>query len=258
MENFRIQKNRDFTVMSNYHLRDRNLSYKAKGLLSFMLSLPDDWDYSLKGLVAISKESHDAIKTAIDELKQNGYLKIDKVRTKSGKFSYDYYVYEIPTFNREISEKKPEGDFPYLDNPEVEEPALENPTQINTNNKDNIDNIDKTSEPIPNNEEFNEDRKHHKLTKELIKTKYIGKEDVEADCFDEIFRNYLSSGITYPELMGSIHYIAPRVVKRKFLDSRGRPIENKITYFKNSFEENRESFKNIPDEIYPEFDELER
>lgn len=68
MSVFKIEKNKEYTIMSNYHLRDRNLSYKAKGLLSFMLSLPEDWDYSLKGLCAISKESRDGIRSILNEL----------------------------------------------------------------------------------------------------------------------------------------------------------------------------------------------
>ena len=74
MSVFKIEKNKDFTVMSNYHLRDRNLSYKAKGLLSFMLSLPEDWDYSLKGLCAISKENKDAIRSTFKELQEYNYI----------------------------------------------------------------------------------------------------------------------------------------------------------------------------------------
>ena len=257
MSIFRIEKDKSYTVMSNYHLRDRNLSYKAKGMLSFMLSLPDDWDYSLKGLVSISKENIKAIRAILSELENYGYFEKVLVRGYRGHFKYEYIIREIPK-TLEKQQNPPYSQKGYA----VEGDALEGDTleehQINTNNKDKIDNIDKTSETIPNSEEIFKEREHHKLTNELIKTKYIRKDDVEADCFDEIFKNYLSSGATYTELMGAIHYIAPRVVKRKFNDSRGRPIENKIMYFKNSFEENIERFQHIPDEIYPEFDELER
>ena len=96
MSVFKIEKTKDFTIMSNYHLRDRNLSFKAKGLLSFMLSLPDDWDYSLKGLCAISKENRDAIRSTLKELQDNHYLEIEKVRGKKGYFEYNYLIYEKP------------------------------------------------------------------------------------------------------------------------------------------------------------------
>lgn len=71
---FRVNKDRNYTVMSNYHLNDKNISLKAKGLLSQMLSLPDTWDYTLRGLAAINKERIDAIRTAVLELEQHGYI----------------------------------------------------------------------------------------------------------------------------------------------------------------------------------------
>ena len=79
--------------MSNYHLRDKNLSYKAKGLLSFMLSLPDNWDYSLNGLVAVSKEQITSIRSTIDELKKQKYLKRELSKDSKGKFKYNYLIY---------------------------------------------------------------------------------------------------------------------------------------------------------------------
>ena len=72
---FRVERTSDYTVMSNYHLRDKRLSLKAKGLLSQMLSLPEDWDYTLAGLCYINRESKDAIRTAIRELEQAGYIR---------------------------------------------------------------------------------------------------------------------------------------------------------------------------------------
>ena len=94
MSVFRIEKSKNYTVMSNYHLRDKNLSYKAKGLLSFMLSLPNDWDYSLNGLVSVSKESIRAIRSTLNELQNNGYLEIEKNQNEKGQFEYDYLIYE--------------------------------------------------------------------------------------------------------------------------------------------------------------------
>lgn len=94
---FRVERIKDYTVMSNHHLRNKNLSLKAKGLLSQMLSLPDDWDYTLKGLAAINKESVDAIRTAIWELENAGYVVRTRVRDERGCLrGCDYYVYEYP------------------------------------------------------------------------------------------------------------------------------------------------------------------
>jgi len=106
MSVFKIEKSKDYTIISNYHLRDRNLSYKAKGLLSFMLSLPDDWDYSLAGLCSISKESRDGIRAILNELKEHHYLEIEKVRGEKGYFEYNYLIYEKPHFIELENDKK--------------------------------------------------------------------------------------------------------------------------------------------------------
>ena len=145
---FKVEKNSDYTVMSNYHLRDKNLSLKAKGLLSFMLSLPEDWDYSLNGLVSILKENETAIKTALDELKENNYLKIDKLlpnQTESKKIEYIYNIYEQPMENQEVENQGVEilG---------VELQGVENQTQINTNiQKTKKQNICPSEEELANN-----------------------------------------------------------------------------------------------------------
>lgn len=98
MSVFRVHKTKDFTVLSNHHLRDKGLSLQAKGLLSVMLSLPDDWKYSIRGLAAISKEGEKAIKSTLDELKEHGYLVVTKNAPKAGEshFSYEYDVFERP------------------------------------------------------------------------------------------------------------------------------------------------------------------
>ena len=84
---FRIEKTRDYTVMSNYHLRDRSLSLKAKGLLSLMLSLPEDWDYTMKGLARICKDGIDSISGGIRELETHGYLVRARVRNENGQLA---------------------------------------------------------------------------------------------------------------------------------------------------------------------------
>ena len=142
MSVFKIEKNSNYTVMSNYHLRDRNLSYKAKGLLSFMLSLPENWDYSLAGLCSISKEGRDGIRSILKELQEHHYLEIEKVRGDKGYFEYNYLIYEVPHFLEVENDKiYPDTENPHLDSPDVEEP-----TQINTNiinTKKQIDKDDK-------------------------------------------------------------------------------------------------------------------
>lgn len=123
----RVNKTRDYTVMSNCHLRDKRMSLKAKGLLSMMLSLPDEWDYSIAGLVAICKEEEAAMKSALKELKQTGYLIITKKKpnqTESGRFEYEYNIYEQPQEVR-LEEKQTIGNQP-SDKQAIEKQGVEN------------------------------------------------------------------------------------------------------------------------------------
>ena len=134
MSIIRVNKNKDYTVMSNFHLKDKRLSLKAKGLLSVMLSLPKNWDYSIAGLVAISKESESCIKAILDELKKFNYLKIIKLmpdKTESGRIEYIYDIYEKP----KQEDKKQEVENQPLEFQPLEIQALENQGQYNTNNK---------------------------------------------------------------------------------------------------------------------------
>ena len=133
---FRIEKTRDHTVMSNYHLRDMSLSLKAKGLLSLMLSLPENWDYTMKGLARICKDGIDSISGGIRELEAHGYLIRARVRSANGQLgSIEYTILKQP---RPPEPEKPKRENPVLDNPEqaypvLEEPEQGNPAQLNTN-----------------------------------------------------------------------------------------------------------------------------
>ena len=118
---FRVEKNSGYTVMSNHHLRNRALSLKAKGLLSQMLSLPEDWDYTLQGLARINRESIDAIRQAIRELEQAGYIQRSRERDEKGRLrGADYVIFELP-------QPVPASVSPTLENPTLENPTQENP-----------------------------------------------------------------------------------------------------------------------------------
>ena len=168
---FRVERTRDYTVMSNHHLKNRSLSLKAKGLLSVMLSLPDEWDYTLRGLAAISREGVDAIREAIRELEDAGYIVRSRGRNEKGQLSgTEYVIYEHPqqsadapvldnpTQEKSVVADKPNGELkstkpldfstskvisesceasgssgktPMWENPTLENPTLENPTLEN-------------------------------------------------------------------------------------------------------------------------------
>ena len=126
---FRVERNAGYTVMSNHHLRNKDLTLKAKGLLSQMFSLPEDWDFTLAGLSCINREKIDAIREAIRELERAGYIVRSRERDEKGRLrGADYVIYEQP---QQPTSDLPTLENPALDNPTLEKPTLENPTQIN-------------------------------------------------------------------------------------------------------------------------------
>ena len=123
---FRIERTRDYTVMSNHHLRNANLSLKAKGLLSMMLSLPEDWNYTTRGLAKICKEGVDAIGAALRELEAAAYIVRHKLRDSQGRISdTEYVIYEQPQL------RKPDTDSPDTENPYMDKPDTEKPAELN-------------------------------------------------------------------------------------------------------------------------------
>ncbi len=128
----RVNKNKNFTVMSNYHLSDKGLSLKAKGLLSQMLSLPENWDYTIQGLISINMEHERSITSAMNELKERGYLVITKKmpnQTTTGRIEYVYDIYEAPKQAPQKQGVQKQG----LQNQGLEFQGLENAGQLNTN-----------------------------------------------------------------------------------------------------------------------------
>ena len=144
----RVEKTKDYTTMGNYHFREKNMSFKAKGILSTMLSLPDDWDYTMEGLATLASDGIDSVRTTLKELERFGYVEIKRTRDDQGRLRGTEYVIhekpilENPTLEKPILEKpilenptleKPILENPTLEKPILEKPILENPRQLNTN-----------------------------------------------------------------------------------------------------------------------------
>lgn len=126
---FRVERTRDYTVMSNHHLKDTGLTLKSKGLLSMMLSLPDEWNYTTRGLAAICKEGVDAIGAALRELEQAGYIKRHQLRGAGGRISdTEYIIYEQP---RPKPDEPPPEDAPDTPPPGTASPDWCNPLSCN-------------------------------------------------------------------------------------------------------------------------------
>ena len=139
---FRVHKTKDFTVMSNHHLRDKTITLKAKGLLSVILSLPDDWKYSIAGLAAICKEGQSAVKSALQELTEAGYVTVTKLypnQTETGRIEYVYDIHETPQAPRKQG----------IENQPLEVQQVENRGQLNTE----IPSTDKSSTQEPKKKE---------------------------------------------------------------------------------------------------------
>ena len=160
----RVHKTKDYTVMSNVHFREKEMTLKAKGLLSLMLSLPDDWNYSIAGLVAICVEKESAIVSTLKELKKFGYLRVDKLmpnQTESGRIEYIYNVFEKPQEYEEQGEEK-QG----VENQGLEFQGVENQVQLSTN---------KSITKISSINKLNTDKK---------------KKESKSDSFDQLIQNY--------------------------------------------------------------------
>ena len=141
---FRIEKTRDYTVMSNHHLKDRTLTLKSKGLLSMMLSLPDEWNYTTRGLAAICREGVDSIGAALKELETHGYIRRTQLRDEKGKITdTEYVIYEMPQCEPPSSPGTPL--------PDTAEPCTENPAQLNTNQTKTDLSSTEISNPIQSN-----------------------------------------------------------------------------------------------------------
>ncbi len=227
---FRVERTKGFTVMSNYHLQDVNLSLKAKGLLSMMLSFSDKWNYTIRGLAAICKEGVEAISTGLKELEKIGYLIRRKLRNESGRIiDTEYTIYERPvngsgdpdntpdkphssaqydTNEQSLSEQDaskqdiyksdsdiPETSLPHTENPDVVTPLMENTAQIN-NNRINTERTN-TDKSIPSTHFPSEESAAFKMTAKPMemKRKVTSTSDINA------YRNLIRDNICYADLL---------------------------------------------------------
>ena len=208
---FRVERNAGYTVMSNHHLRNKDLTLKAKGLLSQMLSLPEDWDFTLAGLSYINREKIDAIREAIRELEQAGYIVRSRERDEKGRLrGADYVIYEQP---QQPTSDLPTLENPTLDNPTLEKPTLENPTQINKDILNtNLPKKDKSITDLSNTDSipilspypspFGEDAAE--------RTERKGKEAATESAV-EIYREIIKTNIDYDILLHNHRYDVERI-----------------------------------------------
>lgn len=189
---FKINKTQDYVVMSNHHLRNKNLTLKAKGLLSQMLSLPDDWDYTLAGLAHINKESIDAVRTAVWELEKEGYIEKTRERDEKGKLGGTIYnIYEVPPKNNLDPKPQAEKDT----NNKIKTNNLSNTNKDNKNKevtkKNETENLQKSNmAPLNSITQTNIEQQKDEKESNDNRRERIGKKDIyEYNKYREIIKN---------------------------------------------------------------------
>ena len=189
---FRIDKTRDYTVMSNHHLRNTELSLKANGLLSLMLSLPEEWDYTTKGLAHICKDGVDSICAGVRELEEHGYVIRERVRNKNGQLgAIEYTILEQPR-TIELEREKPKQDNPILVFPALEKPEQEEPEQLNTKELS----IYKSNNYLSNTETSNPIQSDHETN---VSSSYFSEDGIGTDKMQarEVYRELILDNIDY-------------------------------------------------------------
>lgn len=208
----RVHKNSNYTIMSNHHFKEKGMSLKAKGLLSLMLSLPDDWDYSIAGLATLSKDGKDSVMSALKELEAFGYLIRTRLTDERGRFAgYDYDIYEEPS-------------QPYSENPKTDKSDTEKPTQLKTKElntkKTNLDKKDKRQEP-------------NYFSQYLIEKEYISDTELFMQQYNFML-DQLENEYGFEIVRSCLHYFMKRWTG---YDENLKPILNKFGYLKASLEE---------------------
>ena len=240
---FRIEKTRDYTVMSNHHLRDMSLSLKAKGLLSLMLSLPENWDYTMKGLSRICKDGIDSISGGIRELEEHGYLIRERVRGANGQLgSIEYTILEQPK-EPTPAQEKPIRENPVQANPTLVTPVQEEPAQLNKDRSSNeplrtdlssteISNPIQSNPPTPAGARMGMDRmgareSYRELILENIEYDYLCRDDrLDRDMLNELVELMVDTVCSRRETIRIAGDDYPaEVVKSRFLKLNSSHIE---------------------------------
>ena len=226
---FRVVKDKNYTVVNNDYLKNKNLRVDSIGLLTIILSLPSDFNITMKGLISLThqKANYRAIKVMLDNLKENGYLEITKLRDEKGHFFFDYIFFESNKLNPlytfyivDDANQSVINDNKTNSPPPTNSPLVVNDNKINTINKNKI-NIDKNKLNLC----F--------LTEYLIDWNFIKLNDINLFGYDNFLTNLLNEG-KYDEIMKVVAYVATRIIKNNYLDENKQPINNLLSYFKTS------------------------
>ena len=260
---FRVEKNRGYTVMSNHHLRNAGLSLKSKGLLSMMLSLPEDWNYTTRGLAKICKEGTDSSGSALKELERAGYIVRNRLRDSKGKIvDVEYVIYETPhpPDTGQPCEDEPDTACPDTENPDMDNPCLENRPQLNKEKRNpeeqNTDSLStEGSNPIQSSPQtpagakrigqdwMRERESYRELILENIEYDYLCRDDrLDRDMLNELVELMVDTVCSHRETIRIAGDDYPaEVVKSRFLKLNSSHIE----YVLDRMRENTTYVRNI-------------
>lgn len=243
----RVHKTANYTIMSNHHFKEKEMSLKAKGLLSLMLSLPDDWDYSINGLATLSKDGKDSVMGALKELERFGYLIRTRLTNEKGQFQgYDYDIFEEP-------QKRPSSSNSNAEKPYSENPNSGNPPQLNTNSltpkginsvKDKDINDKEDKRLLADSYSFEAEEKKlstidcgkpNAFTKELIKFGYIENDDLQTNDYNQLFIDFVGR-YGFDVARSCLWYFQGVWKRNNGKDENGYDIENRLAYLKTSLE----------------------
>lgn len=262
MSTFRVNKNNNYTVMSNYHLQDKNLSLKAKGLLSLMLSLPEDWDYSINGLVAICKENKTSIRATLNELKEFGYLIVWKLypcQSNTGRIEYVYDIYEQPQKEKiEQQDTQKQG----IENLYLENLDIENVPQQNTNIQNtNIQNTNNLNNNIPDGEKKEKPKKPKKKYGEyqhvLLTDDEYDKLKVKFNNIDDIIA-YFDRYIERKGYKAKSHYLCILDWVHEAYERDKQKLNHNPAYWSFNYQNNKTTKNQYVNDTQTEYNDLEK
>lgn len=227
MATIRVRKTKDFSIVSNVLLRDKRLSLRARGLLVFMLSLSDTWEYSITGLANATGESTGKVSNSLKELEKFGYLTRERIRNAKGQMDGTEYTLRESPVSENPNEEKPSVENPTLEKPILEKPSVENRAQYNTKenknqdkeelrekknqeNKESIHAREEAKEPLPKHEYADNVTLTESEYQKLVEK--VGNKQVADECI-EILSNYKSADTRKRKYTSDYHAILSWVVK---------------------------------------------
>ena len=237
-----LRKNKisQYTIIDNKIINDPNLPTRAKGMLLYMMSKPDDWKFNYKSFTHDLHEGEDYIRAMIKELKEAGYLSLERSYDSNGRYEWIYTINEEPINKSRLKENSPYAASPCMVSPSI----VGGDILLNTNN--NKDKIDKRNSKIQ--EELND---LNQLTLNLIKEGYIDENDSSIFYYNDFLDDLLIKK-SYKDLLTVENYVLKHVKEKNYEDEEGNQIINKFGYFKQSMISNLKKFEQDPNSIWDE------